>query len=116
LEEILTHNFLGIEVGSKLFFICTTKVISSRNNHMFVSYKDHRKLFYLFLVCSLEQTLTFVRPMGPLHPKLRDRGAIVPWASFWRFTTRPVTSQGLSHIPRLKLTIVVVSAAPTSPS
>jgi len=27
LEEILTHSFLGIEVGLKLFFICTLKMV-----------------------------------------------------------------------------------------
>ena len=27
LEEILTHNFLGIEVGFKLFFICTLEMV-----------------------------------------------------------------------------------------
>jgi len=26
-EEILTHNFLGIEVGLKLFFICTLEMV-----------------------------------------------------------------------------------------
>ena len=27
LEEILTHNFLGIEVGLKLFFICSLEMV-----------------------------------------------------------------------------------------
>jgi len=27
LEDILTHNFLGIEVGLKLFFICTLEMV-----------------------------------------------------------------------------------------
>ena len=27
LEEILTHNFLGIEVGLKLFFICKLEMV-----------------------------------------------------------------------------------------
>jgi len=27
LEEILTHKFLGIEVGLKLFFICTLEMV-----------------------------------------------------------------------------------------
>jgi len=27
LEEILTHNFLGIEVGLKLFFVCTLEMV-----------------------------------------------------------------------------------------
>jgi len=26
-EEILTHNFLGIEVGLKLFFICSLEMV-----------------------------------------------------------------------------------------
>jgi len=27
LEEMLSHNFLGIEVGLKLFFICTLDMV-----------------------------------------------------------------------------------------
>jgi len=27
LQEVLTHNFLGIEVGLKLFFICSLEMV-----------------------------------------------------------------------------------------
>jgi len=27
LEEILNHNFLGVDVGLKLFFICTLEMV-----------------------------------------------------------------------------------------